>query len=57
MGVDTYRLSSHLERISADPQARVLGKTGILGLDAGRRVHRELTLSHIGVTGPRPKSR
>lgn len=57
MGVDAYRFSSRLERISADAQARIPGKTGILGLDAGRRVHRELTLAHMGATGPRPKSR
>jgi hypothetical protein len=52
MGVDAYRLGSRLEWLSANPQARVQGKTGILSLDGRRRIRRELILVRIDATGP-----
>ena len=52
MGVDAYRLGSRLEWMSANSQARVQGKTGILSMDSQRRIHRQLTLARIDASGP-----
>src|SRR6056297_2421840 len=43
LGVDAYALASELPRLYDRPSTRMEGVTGRLGLDARRRVHRELT--------------
>lgn len=52
MGVDAYRLGSRLDWMSHNPRVRVQGKTGILGMDSRRRIHRELILARIDARGP-----
>ncbi len=52
MGVDAYRLGSRLDWMSANPQARVQGKTGVLSMDSQRRFHRQLSLARIDSGGP-----
>jgi len=52
MGVDAYRLGSRLEWLARNPQARLQGKTGVLGMDADRRIERQLTLVRIDAQGP-----
>jgi outer membrane PBP1 activator LpoA protein len=52
MGVDAYRLGSRLDWMSANPQAQVQGKTGVLNMDYQRRIHRQLTLARIEPSGP-----
>jgi len=52
MGIDAYRLGSRLDWMSANPQAYVQGKTGILRLDSQRRIRRQLTLARIDADGP-----
>lgn len=52
MGVDAYRLGSRLDWMSANPQAQVQGKTGVLSMDSQRRIHRQLTLARIEPSGP-----
>jgi len=46
LGVDAYRLADRLALFAADPQARLLGATGILTLD-GSRVSRDLIWSVV----------
>lgn len=43
LGVDAYALAAELPRLYDRPASRMAGVTGRLGLDARRRVHRELT--------------
>jgi outer membrane PBP1 activator LpoA protein len=52
MGVDAYRLGSRLPWLSKNPRARVLGKTGILGMDGHGKIYRQLTLVRIEAGGP-----
>jgi outer membrane PBP1 activator LpoA protein len=52
MGVDAYRLGSRIEWMSTNPQAQVMGKTGVLSMDSQRRIHRQLTLARIEAGGP-----
>ncbi len=42
MGMDSYRLPAHLNRLAANPTERFDGRTGQLYLDSLRRVHRQL---------------
>jgi hypothetical protein len=52
MGVDAYRLGSRLQWLSEHSDARVSGKTGILGMDSQGRIYRQLTLARIETAGP-----
>jgi hypothetical protein len=52
MGVDAYRLGSRLQWLSEHSEARISGKTGILGMDSRGRIYRQLTLARIEAAGP-----
>jgi outer membrane PBP1 activator LpoA protein len=52
MGVDAYRLGSRLQWMSEHAEARISGKTGILGMDSRGRIYRQLTLARIEAAGP-----
>lgn len=53
LGVDAYTLAAELPRLYDRPSSRVEGVTGRLGLDAGRRIHRELTWAEFHEGGVR----
>ncbi len=53
LGVDAYALASELPRLYDRPSTRLEGVTGRLGLDARRRVHRELTWAEFHDGGVR----
>lgn len=52
MGIDAYRLAPRLRWLTVQRGALVEGKTGLLGLDGGNSIVRQLTLAQMKPTGP-----
>jgi outer membrane PBP1 activator LpoA protein len=52
MGIDAYRLAPRLSWLASGRGALVEGKTGLLRLDSGRNIVRQLTLAQMNPSGP-----
>ena len=42
MGIDSYKMLPHLSRLKSSPRETLDGKTGILSLERGNQIHRQL---------------
>jgi hypothetical protein len=54
LGVDSYAILPHLNRISSEPGARFNGVTSALSLERGGRLQRQLTWAQFSKGVPRP---
>lgn len=57
LGIDAFSILPHLERLARAPSNAMAGRTGLLTLDAQRRVHRQLQWAQMREGVPVPISR
>ncbi len=55
LGLDAYRLVPELDRLKSDPQYRYPGATGVLSLQTGNKLQRQLECAQFQDGNPRPR--